>query len=69
VPVADILARLAALTDLDVEQQTDPSRLRNHEVMDIRGSHDLLTQATGWQPEIALERTLADTLDWWRSNG
>jgi GDP-4-dehydro-6-deoxy-D-mannose reductase len=69
VPVADILARLAALTDLEVEQRTDPSRLRKHEVMDIRGSHDRLTQATGWQPEIALEQTLADTLDWWRANG
>ena len=69
VPVADILARLTALTDLEVEQRTDPSRLRKHEVMDIRGSHDRLTQATGWQPEIALEQTLADTLDWWRANG
>jgi GDP-4-dehydro-6-deoxy-D-mannose reductase len=69
VPVADILARLAALTDLEVEQRTDPSRLRKHEVMDIRGSHDRLTEATGWQPEIALDQTLADTLDWWRSNG
>ena len=67
--VADILARLAALTELRVEQRTDPSRLRKHEVMDIRGSHQRLTAATGWRPEIELDRTLADTLDWWRSNG
>jgi GDP-4-dehydro-6-deoxy-D-mannose reductase len=69
VPVADILARLAALTELRVEQRTDPARLRKHEVMDIRGSHERLTGATGWRPEIALETTLADTLDWWRANG
>jgi GDP-4-dehydro-6-deoxy-D-mannose reductase len=69
VPVADILARLADLTDLRVEQRTDPARLRKHEVMDIRGSHERLTEATGWQPEIALETTLADTLDWWRNHG
>jgi GDP-4-dehydro-6-deoxy-D-mannose reductase len=69
VRVADILARLAALTELRIEQRTDPARLRKHEVMDIRGSHDRLTQATGWQPEIALDQTLADTLDWWRANG
>lgn len=67
--VADILARLAALTELRVQQRTDPSRLRKHEVMDIRGSHARLTEKTGWQPEIPLEQTLADTLDWWRANG
>jgi GDP-4-dehydro-6-deoxy-D-mannose reductase len=64
---ADILAGLARLSEVAVEQRTDPSRLRKHEVMDIRGSHERLTEATGWQPEIALETTLADTLDWWRS--
>jgi GDP-4-dehydro-6-deoxy-D-mannose reductase len=69
VPVADILAGLARLTDVAVEQRTDPARLRKHEVMDIRGSHERLTEATGWQPEIALETTLADTLDWWRNHG
>ncbi|MEA2141952.1 MAG: GDP-4-dehydro-6-deoxy-D-mannose reductase [Solirubrobacteraceae bacterium] len=68
-PVADILAGLARLTEVAVEQRTDPARLRQHEVMDIRGSHARLTEATGWQPEIALEQTLADTLDWWRANG
>jgi GDP-4-dehydro-6-deoxy-D-mannose reductase len=69
VPVADILAGLARFSDVVVEQRTDPARLRQHEVMDIRGSHARLTQATGWQPEIALETTLADTLDWWRNHG
>ena len=69
VAVADILAALTRLTDVAVEQRTDPARLRKHEVMDIRGSHARLTEATGWEPEIALERTLADTLDWWRSHG
>lgn len=69
VPVGDILAALTRLTDVDVEQRTDPARLRKHEVMDIRGSHARLTEATGWQPEVALERTLSDTLDWWRANG
>ena len=34
--------------------------------MEIRGSHDKLTDATGWEPEIELDQTLLDTLDWWR---
>lgn len=64
---ADILATLAQEASLEVHHETDPARLRKHEVMDIRGSHDKLTDATGWQPEIAFEQTIRDTLDWWRS--
>jgi GDP-4-dehydro-6-deoxy-D-mannose reductase len=65
-PVSDILTSLAALSSLDVECRIDPSRLRENEVMEIRGSHEKLTKATGWQPEIELDDTLRDTLDWWR---
>ena len=43
--------------------EIDPSKLRAHEVMEIRGSHDRLRAATGWQPEIPLEQTLRDTLE------
>jgi GDP-4-dehydro-6-deoxy-D-mannose reductase len=64
--IGDILAALSRHTTLAVGQRTDPSLLRENEVMDIRGSHEKLTAATGWQPEIPLERTLRDTLDWWR---
>lgn len=64
--VADILAALAPRTSLTVEQETDPALLRDSEVMEIRGSHDRLTHATGWQPEVTLEQTVADTLDYWR---
>jgi nucleoside-diphosphate-sugar epimerase len=34
--------------------------------MEIRGSHERLTELTGWRPEIDLSDTLRDTLDWWR---
>ena len=64
--VADILAGLAEHTPLQLERRTDPARLREHEVMEIRGSHDKLSGATGWQPEVELRDTLRDTLDWWR---
>jgi GDP-4-dehydro-6-deoxy-D-mannose reductase len=65
-PVADILAALADQSLLEVRQRTDPGKLRPHEVMEIRASHDKLTDATGWQPQVPLERTLRDTLHWWR---
>ncbi|MGI8801393.1 MAG: GDP-mannose 4,6-dehydratase [Solirubrobacteraceae bacterium] len=66
-PIADILAMLGGHSTLEIDRQTDPERFRKHEVMNVRGSHQKLTEATGWQPEIPLERTLGDTLDWWRA--
>jgi GDP-4-dehydro-6-deoxy-D-mannose reductase len=66
IAVSDILTGLAAHSPLEVERRTDPSRLRDNEVMEIRGSHDKLTAATGWRPEIDFSDTLRDTLDWWR---
>ena len=66
VAVADILDCLARHTPLEVRQRTDSARLRDTEVMEIRGSHERLTAATGWQPEIPFEVTLRDTLDDWR---
>jgi GDP-4-dehydro-6-deoxy-D-mannose reductase len=66
VRTADILAALAREARVDVEQRTDPQLVREGEVMEIRGTHDKLTEATGWMPEIPVEQTLRDTLDWWR---
>lgn len=66
-PVSDILTGLAAHSSLKVERRLDPSRLRENEVPEIAGSHQKLTEATGWQPEIALSDTLRDVLDWWRA--
>ena len=63
VAIADILAGLARHTRVRVEQESDPDRLRPVEVMEIRGSHERLTEQTGWEPQIPLDRTLADTLE------
>jgi GDP-4-dehydro-6-deoxy-D-mannose reductase len=26
-----------------------------------------LIHATGWQPQVPIQQTIADTLDWWRA--
>jgi GDP-4-dehydro-6-deoxy-D-mannose reductase len=53
------------IAPIEVEHVVDPDRVRAHEVMDLRGSHDRLTAATGWQPEIPLRQTVAETIAWW----
>ena len=32
----------------------------------LRGSRDRIEAAIGWRPEIPLERTLLDLLEYWR---
>jgi GDP-4-dehydro-6-deoxy-D-mannose reductase len=67
VRTGDILAALARHARVEIQQRTDPDLVREGEVMEIRGSHDKLTAATGWVPEIPLEQTLRDALDDWRT--
>jgi GDP-4-dehydro-6-deoxy-D-mannose reductase len=66
VSVASLIEELGAVARVPVRAEVDPSRLRAHEVPEIRGSAALLEEATGWRPEIPLERTLADALAAWR---
>jgi len=60
-----LLAELIA--PIEVEHTVDPARVRAHEVMDLRGSHERLTAATGWQPEIPLRQTMSETIAWWEA--
>jgi GDP-4-dehydro-6-deoxy-D-mannose reductase len=59
----ELLASLMA--PVAVEHVVDPARVRAHEVMDLRGDHARLTEATGWEPRIPLRQTMADTVEWW----
>jgi GDP-4-dehydro-6-deoxy-D-mannose reductase len=59
----ELIAGLSEVAGVPIETEIDPTKLRAHEVMEIRGSHDRLRAATGWQPEIPLEQTLRDTLE------
>jgi GDP-4-dehydro-6-deoxy-D-mannose reductase len=61
----ELLRELVA--PIHVEHVVDRAGVRAHEVMDLRGSHDRLTAATGWQPEIPFRHTMADTIQWWES--
>jgi GDP-4-dehydro-6-deoxy-D-mannose reductase len=49
-----------------VRHEVDPSRMRAHDVAEVRGSAARLREATGWKPEIPLEQTVADALEGWR---
>ena len=62
----ELVAALGRTAGVEIEQVVDERLVRAHEVKEIRGSAVRLRELTGWQPEIPLETTLADTVAWWR---
>lgn len=67
VAVQEVADALLAMAHADLRFEVDPELLRPVDLPILLGSHDKLTAATGWQPEIALETTLADLLEDWRT--
>jgi GDP-4-dehydro-6-deoxy-D-mannose reductase len=63
----ELVGALARQAGRQVDHRIDRSLVRAHEVQEVRGSSERLRAATGWQPEIPLERTLGDTVEWWRA--
>ena len=57
-----VLDTLLAMSNATVEINIDPERLRPSDVPILLGDASKFTKVTGWQPEIPLERTLADLL-------
>jgi GDP-4-dehydro-6-deoxy-D-mannose reductase len=66
VTVRDVIELVRSATRLPVRHEVEPARMRAHDVPEVRGSAARLRDATGWQPEIPLERTVADALEAWR---
>jgi GDP-4-dehydro-6-deoxy-D-mannose reductase len=54
------------IAPIGVKHEIDPARVRAVEVMDHRGSAAKVRSATGWEPQIPLRQTVADTIAWWQ---
>ena len=66
VPIRALVEGLAAHARVEVDVEVDDSRLRPEEAPRVVGSFDRLHEATGWEPQTPLDRTLGDLLEWWR---
>ena len=65
--IRQMLDKLLAMSVLkDIEVQVDPARLRPSDVTLQIPCVDKFHKATGWKPEIEFDKTLKDTLDYWR---
>jgi GDP-4-dehydro-6-deoxy-D-mannose reductase len=61
-----VLDRLVSESGVDVSIEVAPELLRPVDQPVLVGSYARLHDATGWAPEIPLDQTLRDLLDWWR---
>lgn len=65
--VGEMLIKLIRLsTSKKIGIETDSSRLRPSDVTLQVPSTEKFYKATGWKPEISLDKTLKDILDYWR---
>jgi GDP-4-dehydro-6-deoxy-D-mannose reductase len=64
--IRHVLDRLIALSRVPVTVRVDPARFRPNDNPVLVGDRRRIELETGWRPEIPLEKTLADLLDYWR---
>jgi GDP-4-dehydro-6-deoxy-D-mannose reductase len=65
--VGEMLELLLARSRARIEVRQDPARMRPSDVKLLWADVTKFKQATGWEPSIPFERTMADLLDYWRA--
>ncbi len=66
ITMQELLDKLLAMSKVKVTVEQDPARMRPSDVEILLGDYSKFHAATGWKPEIPLEKTLEDTLIYWR---
>lgn len=64
--IREILDKILALSTKSIEVKVDPEKLRPVDVPIIEPDVTKINAATGWAPEISLDTTLKETLEYWR---
>ncbi len=66
VEIRKVLDMIISLSEKEIQVETDPNKIRPVDVPIIEADITKLHELTGWEPRIGLERTIRDTLDYWR---
>jgi GDP-4-dehydro-6-deoxy-D-mannose reductase len=61
-----MLETLLSHTTAQITVEQDPSRMRPSDVRLLWANVDKFKAATGWEPTIPFEKTMADLLEYWR---
>jgi len=64
--IGDLLDALVRQSHIAITVEVDPSRFRPSDNPVVLGNPERICTDTGWQPRIAIQRTLAELLEYWR---
>lgn len=68
VEIRGILDRIISLSEKEIRVEIDPNKIRPVDVPIIEADITKLHELTGWKPQIELEQTIRDTLNYWREH-
>lgn len=66
--IREILDKIISMSSKEIRVEIDQAKIRPVDIPIIEADISKLHDATGWQPAIAIEDTLKEVLDYWRSN-
>jgi len=61
----DIIGRFSQLTGRPISIRVEPGIIRPFETKKVVGSNEKIRNEIGWKPEIPIEKSLSDLLDFW----
>ena len=66
VDIQFILDTALSFSEKSITVKQDPARMRASDIPLIEPDVSRIFEDTGWRAEISMEKTIRDTLDWWR---
>lgn len=66
IAIQELLDTILSLSHANITVEIDVARLRPSDIPIIKADIHKVHTATGWTPEIPLEQTLLETLNYWR---
>ncbi len=66
ISIQALLDLILSMSDVRIEVRQMEERMRPSDVELLLCDYGKFNRATGWEPEIPLEKTIADLLDYWR---
>lgn len=65
--IADILDKLISMSSAKIKVEKEDALFRPNDNPELLCDNRKFTKLTGWKPQISIDKTLKETLDYWRN--